>query len=68
MSIIDVEFLLDYRLHRYDVYFHLIMYMIFSFISMIIMYQKKLFSILIFVFIFPFLTESTYNILFQLVQ
>ena len=57
MSTIDVEFLLDYRLYRYDAYFHLIMYMIFSFISMMITYKKKRFSLLVFIFIFPFLTE-----------
>ena len=56
-SIMDVNFLIKYRLYRYDFYFHFIMYMIFSLILMKIIYENKSISLIFFLLTFPFITE-----------
>ena len=57
-SIMDVESFSRYRLYRYDGYFHIMMYAIFSFLSMLIAYQKRYKLLMWILLIFPFLTES----------
>ena len=63
MTIIDVEFLLKYRLYRYDAYVHFFMYMMFSFLSIKIIYDNKSKKLLYLVFVFPFITEYVQHFL-----
>ncbi len=57
MTIIDVEFLLKYKFYRYDTYFHFFMYMIFSFLSIQIIYNNRSKRFLPLMLVFPFITE-----------
>ena len=56
-SIMDVNFLIKYKLYRYDFYSHFIMYMLFSFLLMKIICQSKNFSLIFVLLFFPFATE-----------